>query len=147
MKPQILCVTAYFLCIRVTARCTKGRYTVFAHGNALTSSKRIRSNTSSEGWRLRLTHTRIVPGPSLKAVGHATILTLAISFTLCVAFDLLFPELAMYDAWRALLPGFKWLNWPDFLLGLVEAYGYGWFFALVWTPVYNVAASGTVFKK
>jgi hypothetical protein len=39
------------------------------------------------------------PELSLVAAGHATSLFLMISFTLCVAFDLLFPEHAMYQAW------------------------------------------------
>ncbi len=75
---------------------------------------------------------------SLTAIGHATSLFIAISYTLCVAFDLLFPQYSMYQAWEKLLPGFTWLSWPSFFIGLVEAYGYGWFFALVWTPLYNV---------
>ena len=79
-------------------------------------------------------------GISLAGVGHATSLTLAISFTLCVAFDLFFPEHAMYGAWQKLLPGFEWLSWKSFLLGLIESYGYGWFFALIWVPIYNFAA-------
>lgn len=76
-------------------------------------------------------------GISLTAVGHATSLFLAISFTLCVAFDLLFPEHAMYESWRRLLPGFEWLSWQSFMLGFIESYGYGWFFALIWVPLYN----------
>jgi len=76
-------------------------------------------------------------GISLSGVGHATSLTLAISFMLCVVFDLLFPEHAMYETWQKLLPGFEWLSWKSFLLGLIEAYGYGWFFALIWVPIYN----------
>lgn len=78
------------------------------------------------------------PGISLVAVGHASSLFLAITFSLCVAFDLLFPEHAMYQAWQKLLPGFEWLSWRSFFLGLVESYGYGWYFALVWVPLYNV---------
>ena len=78
---------------------------------------------------------------SLTAVGHATSLFLALSFTLCVGFDLLFPEHAMYEAWRDLLPGFEWLSWGHFALGLVESYAYGWFVALIWTPLYNIFAS------
>jgi len=77
-------------------------------------------------------------GISLVAVGHATSLFLAITFSLCVGFDLLFPDLAMYQAWQKLLPGFEWLSWQSFFLGLIESYGYGWYFALVWVPVYNV---------
>ena len=80
-------------------------------------------------------------GVSLLAVGHATSLFLAITFTLCVAFDLAFPQWAMYEAWRRLLPGFEWLSWQSFLLGLVESYAYGWYFALVWALLYNVFAS------
>ena len=79
-------------------------------------------------------------GLSLTAVGHATSLLLAISFVLCVAFDLLFPAHAMFQTWQALLPGFTWLSWGSFFLGLVEAYGYGWYVALVWVPIYNVFA-------
>lgn len=74
---------------------------------------------------------------SLLAVGYATSLFLSLSFTLCVAWDLLLPEMAMYRTWQALLPGFEWLSWKSFLLGVVEAYGYGWCFALVWVPLYN----------
>ena len=78
------------------------------------------------------------PGLSLFAFGHATSLFLAITFVLCVGFDLLFPQMAMYRGWQALLPGFIWISWPSFLLGLVESYGYGWYFTLIWVPLYNV---------
>ena len=80
-------------------------------------------------------------GLSVTAVGHATSLFFVISFALCVAFDLVFPEHAMYQAWQKLLPGFEWLSWKSFFLGLVEAYGYGWYAALVWAPLYNVFAA------
>jgi hypothetical protein len=81
------------------------------------------------------------PGVSLVAVGHASSLFLAITFALCVGFDLLFPAHAMYGAWQKLLPDFEWLSWQSFLLGLIESYGYGWYFALVWVPLYNVFAA------
>lgn len=80
-------------------------------------------------------------GVSVAAVGHATSLLLAITFALCVAFDLLFPAYAMYGSWQALLPGFTWISGPSFLLGLIEAYGYGWFVALIWVPIYSVVAA------
>jgi len=80
-------------------------------------------------------------GLSLLAVGHASSLFLAITFSLCVVFDLLFPSLAMYQIWLKLLPGFEWLSWRSFLLGLVETYGYGWYLALIWVPLYNLFAS------
>ena len=79
-------------------------------------------------------------GLSLIAVGNATSLFLAISFALCVGFDLLFPAHAMYQSWQNLLPGFHWISAQSFVIGLVESYGYGWFIALIWTPLYNVFA-------
>lgn len=78
---------------------------------------------------------------SLPAVGHATSLFLAISFTLCVIFDLIFPQHQMYPAWERLLPGFQWLSFGSYVLGLVESYAYGWYLALIWVPLYNVIVS------
>lgn len=75
---------------------------------------------------------------SLAAVGHATSIFLVTTFAACVAFDLLMPEHAMYENWQKLLPGFEWISWKSFLLGAVEAYGYGWYVALIWVPLYNV---------
>lgn len=75
---------------------------------------------------------------SLYAVGQATGFLLAISFILCVAFDLVFPDQAMFQAWQKLLPGFVWLSWKSFALGVIETYAYGWYFALIWVPLYNV---------
>ncbi len=77
-------------------------------------------------------------GLSFKAVGHASSLFLAISFVLCVGFDLLFPAHAMFQTWQRLLPGFQWISWKTFILGLIESYGYGWYFTLIWVPIYNV---------
>ena len=74
---------------------------------------------------------------SLFAFGHATSLLLALSFIICVSFDLIFPEHAMYEVWYKLLPGFEWISWKSFFLGLIESYGYGWFIALIWVPLYN----------
>ncbi len=79
-------------------------------------------------------------GLTVTAIGHATSLFLAITFALCVGFDLLFPAHAMYQAWQHLLPGFQWISWGSFFVGLIESYGYGWYAALIWVPIYNVAA-------
>jgi len=77
---------------------------------------------------------------SLPAVGHATSLFLAISFSLCIVFDLIFPQHQMYPVWQKLLPGFQWLSFSSFVLGLIESYAYGWYFTLIWVPLYNVIA-------
>ena len=77
-------------------------------------------------------------GISLYAVGHATSLFLAITFTLCVGFDVLFPSHAMYHAWQKLLPGFTWISLGRFCVGLVECYGSGWVRARIAGPLLNV---------
>ena len=76
-------------------------------------------------------------GLSLVAVGFATSLFLAITFVLCVVFDLAFPHHAMYGVWLKLLPGFEWITWMSFIRGLAESFSYGWYFALIWVPLYN----------
>ncbi|KAA3628279.1 MAG: hypothetical protein DWQ09_09115 [Proteobacteria bacterium] len=80
-------------------------------------------------------------GISLSAVGQASSIFLLFTFLLCVGFDLLFPQWAMFESWRKLLPGFEWISWRSVLVGAVEAYGYGWFFALIWVPLYNFFAN------
>lgn len=71
------------------------------------------------------------------ALGMSLGLSLSITFVLCVLFDLWLPEQAMYQTWQQLLPGFTWLTWPSFFLGLVETFAYGWYVALVFVPLYN----------
>lgn len=75
------------------------------------------------------------------ALGSSLGLFLALTFVLCVLFDLWFPDQAMNSAWSPLLPGFTWINWPSFFLGLVESTAYGWYVALVFGPLYNFFAA------
>lgn len=75
------------------------------------------------------------------ALGSSLGLFLALTFVLCVLFDLWFPERAMNPAWSPLLPGFTWINWPSFFLGLAESYSYGWYVALVFAPLFNFFAA------
>ena len=77
----------------------------------------------------------------LIAFGLSLGLFLAITYVLCVGFDLLFPGQAMYQTWLRLLPGFTWLTWPSFLLGLVESFAYGWYIALIFGPLFNFFAN------
>ena len=84
---------------------------------------------------------RDVPRLPVFALGMSLGLFLAITFSVCVAFDLLFPGMAMYQSWLRLLPGFTWLTWPSFFLGLVESFAYGWYVALVFGPLYNLFAA------
>lgn len=75
------------------------------------------------------------------ALGLSLGLFLAFTFTLCVGFDLLFSDQAMYESWLRFLPGFTWLSWPSFFLGLAESFAYGWYVALIFGPLYNFFAA------
>lgn len=72
-----------------------------------------------------------------KTVGVSVGLFFTISYVLCVGYDLLFPGQTMYQSWIRLLPGFKWITWGSFFLGLVESFLYGIYLALVFVPLYN----------
>ncbi len=74
---------------------------------------------------------------SIYAVGMSTGIFLAISFVLCVVFGLIFPSITMYQAWLPLLPGFAWISLSGFVIGLVEAFAYGWFIAILFVPLFN----------
>jgi Cu+-exporting ATPase len=44
----------------------------------------------------------------------------------------------MHEAWLRLLPGFTWLSWGSFGVGLSESFAYGWYIALIFAPLYNL---------
>lgn len=81
---------------------------------------------------VKVTLKRIVP------LGHALSVFLAFTYLVCVAFGILLPmRFHMHEAWAPLLPGFEWLTWPGFIFGLIGAYLYGWYIAVVFVPLYN----------
>ena len=75
------------------------------------------------------------------ALGLSLGIFFLITFALCVGYDLLFPGQAMYQSWLRLLPGFTWLSWQSFGLGLVETFAYGWYVALIFAPLFNYFAA------
>ena len=86
------------------------------------------------------THTaHVIP---LLALGMGLSVSLAITYVLCVLGYLIFPSLPIeHSALAIFLPGFTLLSWPSFFLGLVESFGWGWYMALVFGPLYNFFAS------
>ena len=60
-----------------------------------------------------------------------------VTYVLCVLFDLWFPGQAMYRVWAPLLPGFEWISWPSFFLGLIESMAYGGYIGFVCGPLFN----------
>lgn len=72
----------------------------------------------------------------VKAVGLALSALLALTYVLCVIWDLTFPGWAMYQVWQGLFPGFSW-SVAGMLIGLVETVVYGFYGAVVFVPVCN----------
>ncbi len=101
--------------------------------------------TNPSGHREPGVHLPTVVNPRIPvyAFGMSLGLFFAITYVLCVVFDLVFPSQAMHPVWSPLLPGFTWLSWPSFFLGLVETFAYGWYVALVFGPLYNFFAART----
>ena len=73
----------------------------------------------------------------LAAFGMSLGLFLTITYVLCVVYGLLISDQGMSQLLASLLPGFTWLTWPSFFLGLIESFVYGWYAAVVFVPLYN----------
>ena len=53
-------------------------------------------------------------------------LFLGVTYTLCVLYGLtVAASFHMYPAWQGLLPGFWWLSWGSYFIGLGEVLAYG----------------------
>ena len=75
---------------------------------------------------------------NMKVVSWALGVTTLISYLVCVTYGLATPaSLHMTGFLEQVLPGFKWLTWPGFLIGLVESFLYGIYAGMVYVPVYN----------
>lgn len=75
-------------------------------------------------------------------LGLALSLFLSLTYTLCILGYLFLPGLPVqHSALAVFLPGFQLLSWESFFLGLGESFGWGWYIALVFGPLYNFLAS------
>lgn len=64
-----------------------------------------------------------------------------ISYLACIALYLILPGAVLnHTVLSQFLPGFELLDWGSFFLGLVESFGYGWYVALIFGPLYNLFA-------
>ncbi len=73
----------------------------------------------------------------VSALGTALAAFFMISFTLCVLLGVVVPDKAPHMIWLQFLPGFEWMSWGSYFLGLAETFVYGWYVALVFAPLYN----------
>ncbi|HEX6121211.1 MAG TPA: DUF5676 family membrane protein [Dongiaceae bacterium] len=84
---------------------------------------------------------RIVTRLKLTPFGASLSAFLMISFVLCILLGFVWRDSGLHQPWLQFLPGFTWLTWQSFLLGLIEAFAYGWYVALVFVPLFNFFAS------
>ena len=76
------------------------------------------------------------------ALGLALSLSFVITYVLCVIGYLAFPSLPIeHSAHSIFLPGLTLLTWSSFFLGLIEAFGWGWYIALIFGPICNFFAA------
>jgi hypothetical protein len=74
----------------------------------------------------------------MKVVSWALATTSLVSFLVCVAYGLAVPEsLHMHEFLEQVLPGFEWLTWQSFFVGLIESFLYGAYAGIVYVPIYN----------
>lgn len=64
-----------------------------------------------------------------------------ISYLACILLYLIWPTAVLnHTVLTLFLPGFELLDWGNFFLGLIESFGYGWYIALIFGPLYNFFA-------
>lgn len=62
-----------------------------------------------------------------------------VSYLACIVLYLILPGAVLNHTVLSLfLPGFELLDWGNFFLGLIESFGYGWYVALIFGPLYNL---------
>ncbi len=75
---------------------------------------------------------------NLRLVSWSLAIWSAFTFLFCVVYGLITPQsLHMHAFLEQVLPGFKWLSWPGFFIGLIESFLYGIYAGLVYCTIYN----------
>ena len=68
---------------------------------------------------------------------------LVITYVLCVLFGIVVSERGIHQLFAQLVPGFTWITWPSFFLGLLWSFVFGWYFAVLFAPLFNFFAART----
>ena len=90
--------------------------------------------------------SRIADAPrrlGIISLGSSLAAFFVITYLLCVLFGFVLPLETMHRLLPVLLPGFVWLTWPAFFIGLAWAVAYGWYVAVVFVPLYNFFTART----
>lgn len=75
---------------------------------------------------------------NIKVVTWSLAISTAFTFVFCIVYGLLTPASThMVVFLEQVLPGFEWLSWRGFLVGLIQSFLYGAYAGLVYVPIYN----------
>jgi hypothetical protein len=83
----------------------------------------------------------VSPRFSIVPVGMSLGTFFVITYLLCVAYGFVAPGQRMHELISMLIPGFTWISWGSFFIGVFVAFGYGWYVALIFIPLYNFRAA------
>jgi hypothetical protein len=74
-------------------------------------------------------------------------ITFVISYVLCIVYGILGFQQGMHQLLFQIFPGFTWITWPSFFLGLFWSFVFGWYVAilraLVFVPLFDLFAART----
>jgi hypothetical protein len=61
-----------------------------------------------------------------------------ITYVLCIVYGLAFADQGFHRTLMPmLLPGFSWLTWSAFFIGLAWSFVFGWYVAAIFAPLFN----------
>jgi len=70
-------------------------------------------------------------------LGLTLSLFLMITYVVCVIYGLLGFQQGIHQLLFQIIPGFTWITWPSFFIGLFWNFVWGWYIALVFAPLFN----------
>ena len=68
---------------------------------------------------------------------------LVITYIGCVLYGLLGFQQGMHQLLFQIIPGFTWITWPSFFIGLFWNFVWGWYIALVFALLFNFFTART----
>lgn len=75
---------------------------------------------------------------NVKTLALSLALTAAITYVLCILYGLIVPpQYHAAELLEKILPGFRWLTFGGFMIGLVETFLYGGYTGLLVGSLYN----------
>jgi len=88
-----------------------------------------------------MTSARDYSRVSITQLGLALTAFFVATYILCIALGAIVPDWEMHKPWLQFFPGFEWLTWQGFVIGLIESIVYAWYVAIVFGWLFNSLGS------